>query len=408
MFGLSVLVVPAHAGEVCTPPNCPVPIRVILPGVPQLEVFELDTASFIVTAVIAPAYAYPEFKPLTLDCTCPTGASITPYAENETSVSWQFSWTPSKSQGGTNYSVFFQAMNSYGFSNRDYLLIVVHDLPDIPPITSLQVSTSTSLVGLRVQISGAVTSRVTGEGISAISVNLSFSLDQGGTWTAIGTPRTDERGQFSVQWLPTLTGEFIIKATAMCYCFDYYDLQYHLIRETPGRTAVVDLVVIPVETGQVFSVSTNSTLSGLSYNAQDSTLTFTLSGKTGETGRVDASIAKSLLSDPNRLRLKANSTDLPFNYVSVGDSWLVTFQVQYHSAYIMTMEIGGSSPLGRPAITLINYLPYIVGAGLAATIGSYLLYRKSKVRRSVTRPAEPSTFSSSSFLARRLSFHPLV
>jgi len=206
-------------------------------------------------------------------------------------------------------------------------------------------------------------------------------------------------GSFLVQWIPAVTGDFLIKAETLCEIGQ----GIYLCANNP---TLVALAVLPVEAGQVFSVATNSTLSGLAYDAVDATLTFKLSGDNGEGARVDVSIAKSLLADPSLLRLKANSSELPFEFFSVGDSWLVTFTVHFESTFLMTMEItDGGTDSSKSVSTLSSYWPYFMaGAGLAVA-GAYLFYRKSKALRSATTQASAP---SSSSLKMNMSQNPLL
>lgn len=114
-------------------------------------------------------------------------------------------------------------------------------------------------------------------------VTLAFAI-QNGNYNQSVNIRTDTNGRFSADWIPTITGNYLITGS--------YD---------PCQTTVVSLSVVPAGTQYVFSVASNSTVSSLSFNSTGQILSFQLSGQTKQVAAIDVSIAKSVLPTPASL-----------------------------------------------------------------------------------------------------------
>ena len=71
--------------------------------------------------------------------------------------------------------------------------------------------TSSADAGLKAIISGSLTSD--GAGLSAIPILLSYSATGGSTWHDISQITTVSDGSYSIVWIPSATGEYVVKAT---------------------------------------------------------------------------------------------------------------------------------------------------------------------------------------------------
>ena len=145
--------------------------------------------------------------------------------------------------------------------------------PTLPsPSLSFDCISSTTYSGFNVQIQGTLT--YDGTGISGAGIQISYSVTGGATWQDLAYVNTDNNGSFSVSWNPSASGNDVIRAT------------------WPGNdiyssvSATVNFAVAPFNNqGQnIFSVTSNSTLTNLAFNSATDQLSFSVSGPSGTTG----------------------------------------------------------------------------------------------------------------------------
>jgi hypothetical protein len=116
-----------------------------------------------------------------------------------------------------------------------------------------------------------------------------------------------------VQWIPSATGYFIIKAEWAG------NSTYTSVNNT------VTLSVIPYENQYAFSVESNSTVSGLTFDTNSQTLSFSVSGENGTEGYARVTIAKDLVPDITQLKVRLDGVDYNYSAVSLDDSCLLAF-----------------------------------------------------------------------------------
>ena len=95
---------------------------------------------------------------------------------------------------------------------------------------------------------------------------------------------------------------------------------------------------------QVFSVSSNSTVSSLMFDSTTSQLKFTVSGDSGTTGYVQVCVPKNLLPVPGDLRVSLDGQDVTYQVFSQGDAWIVTTGY-HHSTHSVVMALSSSTAL---------------------------------------------------------------
>jgi len=177
--------------------------------------------------------------------------------------------------------------------------------------TQLLVScqSSTSISNFRVMINGSLT--YNGIGISGAPIILSYSTNEGSSWQGLTTVDTDSNGNFLAEWLPSVTGSFLINAT------------YAGSPIYPGTSTVVSLVIAPYsyENAQdVFSVESNSTVSDLAFNSTSGHLSFTVSGPSGTTGYANVYISKSLVNGTSNIKAYIDGNAVSYRATSTADS----------------------------------------------------------------------------------------
>jgi len=199
------------------------------------------------------------------------------------------------------------------------------------PTLSFYCVSSTSLSGFHVKINGALA--YPNGGVPGAGVRFSYSATGGLTWHDLAYVITGQDGNFSVAWMPTASGNYLIKGE-----YTFYS----------NVSTIVEFAVTPNPDNQMFSVSSNSTLSSLAYNSATNQLSFTVTGATGTFGYVEACIPKTLLSDASSLQVTLDGTITPFTVLSEGDTWLITI-MYHHSTHAVVMDLDSSTSTPTPS-----------------------------------------------------------
>ena len=130
-------------------------------------------------------------------------------------------------------------------------------------------------------------------------------------------------------------------------------------------------------------VDSNSTVTGLAFNSTNRKLSFNVSGASGTIGFANITIAKSLIGDINGVKAYLDGDPTNFNFVSVGDSWLLQFTYQ-HSTHRVDVSLGsapattGSAGLSPLTNSVISIIGVISGAVLLITVAWSLLGEAGK------------------------------
>ena len=204
-------------------------------------------------------------------------------------------------------------------------------LPFPSPTLALSCASTTSYSTLNVEISGNLTDN--GNSIPSAPIFITYSVTGGNTWESLTDVNTASDGSFSVQWHPSVTGNYLIEAT---FNGDSND--------SPAST-VVNLAIMPYttqNTQNVFSVTSNSTVSSLAFNSTSRAISFTVSGPSGTTGYVNAYIDKSLIADISTLSVYLDGNQQAYAVSSQGNSWIIYF-TYHHSTHSVVMNLDISS-----------------------------------------------------------------
>ena len=202
------------------------------------------------------------------------------------------------------------------------------------PNLSFYCLSSTTLSGFNVKIQGSLTDN--GVALPGAGIQLSYSVTIGSTWQNLAYVITGNDGSFSCSWTPSVSGIYVIKA------------------EWPGNTQyssanVTDNFAVEPFNNQnqnIFSVTSNSTLTGLAFDSAANELSFSVSGEPGTSGLTAVCIPQSIMVDISKLTVKLDADVISYNVNSGGNIWIVTFTYN-HSSHIITLELG-SSPTPTP------------------------------------------------------------
>ncbi len=220
---------------------------------------------------------------------------------------------------------------------------------------TISCSPSTTYVGFKVDITGKLTNSLKG-GISGVTIVLNYQVPGVPTWNLIQSVTTKADGTFSVIWIPTATGYYLIEARWAGN--DNWP---------PGAKNTVNLAITPYSDEYVFSVESNSTVSSLVFNSKSRELSFTLSGPTGTYGYVDIIIAKSLIANVADIRVYLNGTQTDYTVTSADNSWRLHF-TYHHSTYKLIVRLGPTpfippqlvTPLTIGTLTIILIIATVI------------------------------------------------
>ena len=229
----------------------------------------------------------------------------------------------------------------------------------MPTSISISTSATSSLIGYTVNINGAL-SDAYGNAIGNEPVVLYYALPAVSGLFIITSTTTDNNGQYSAQWIPTATGAFSIVAEwtgNMTY--------------SPASSNVT-LNSIPAMNQYVFSVESNSTITGLAFNTTSQELSFTASGPSGTTGYAKVTIAKSLVSNITNIRVYLDNNQTDYSITSTDDSWLLTFNYT-HSTHNVAVDLNVATVPEFPSFLILPLF-------FITTLLSALIYRKRRQR----------------------------
>jgi uncharacterized repeat protein (TIGR02543 family) len=202
--------------------------------------------------------------------------------------------------------------------------------PGLPvPSLSFYCASSTSFSGFNVELSGALSYDNTG--LSGAGIVLSYSATGGATWHDLAYILTDDYGSFSAFWMPSASGNYVVRAVW------YSDGVFSTVSTT------VNFAVAPnPNENEVFSVTSNSTVSSLMFDSSTAQLRFSVSGETGTIGYVQVCVPKTLLPIPGDLKVYLDGQDVTYQVFSKGDAWIITTEY-HHSSHTVVMALSESS-----------------------------------------------------------------
>jgi len=242
-------------------------------------------------------------------------------------------------------AVQWQTTSTFLDSNKTWNPLVYCTLP-----SELAFSTicTTYFLGFQVRVEGNLTCNAIG--IADAQVLLSYSVTGGASWNDIMLVSTATNGHFSADWLPTATGNYIVRALWTG------NLTY------PSATRTLNLSVIPYENQYVFTVESNSTISDLTFDSNSHRLSFVAGGENGTAGYTKVTIAKNLAPDITKLKVHLDQTEYEYTVVNMTDSWVLFFEYN-HSIHQIEIDLG-QNPIPEFSSFLIIAL-FMIGTVLA-------------------------------------------
>ncbi len=277
---------------------------------------------------------------------------------------------------GANFSdiVLYSIVAWYHYSNGSPGAFYVDDLSvsseqpssplsPKPAAVSLGASAESTELGYILDFDGALTT-FEGEPLAGKQVILSYMITGTAVWNPFSSVITDGNGVFSASWIPTATGNFMVKAEWQG------DANY------PAACSVKNVSVLRGSKENVFLAESNSTLSSLSLNSTSNEINFAVSGPAGTTGYVRFLLPNYLLQDPNSLKVYKDGALINYTVSTVGNQ-AVLYIVYSHSSHEMRISLPeyiafDGSENSSSGISVI--LSYVFAFAVVAAVVSLTLF----------------------------------
>jgi len=231
---------------------------------------------------------------------------------------------------------------------KSTVLTQISILPEIPSAT----------LGSPITIGGKLTD-LNGSALSNEVVVLWYTFTGLTEWVPISSSFTNDAGEYSVQWVNTASGNFTLRA-------GWSGNSTHL-----GASSTTTLSILPYQKQTVFLVESNSTVTALAFDSASSELRFSVTGSSGTTGFVRATVAKSLVANGADLKVYLDGNQLNYEATSNADSWLLSFTYA-HSTHEVSIALakngGGITSLGIESWTWIIVAIIIVAIGTSLIV----------------------------------------
>jgi hypothetical protein len=224
-----------------------------------------------------------------------------------------------------------------------------------PTTLTISLSSSTSYIGFNVGIDGILTSE-TGQ-VSDVPILLSYSVTEGRTWNKISQMYTSLDGSYSAEWMPVATGTYRVKAA---WAGDSF--------LTPS-TAVINLVVVKANEDALFSITSNSTILGSTFNSTSRELSFAVTGPSETMGYVNLFIPKTEIGNVDDIRVYFDNSQIIFSTSQLEDSWLLHFEYP-HSTHRISIKLG----YARNIFSIENPLVRIGLIGITIAAGCIIVF----------------------------------
>lgn len=240
--------------------------------------------------------------------------------------------------------------------------------PPTPTPTSTQMSisvdTSSTAVGSAVNVNGRLLD-LNGDPLQDKSITLSYAVTDNTTWVPLGSGITNDSGEYEIQWVNTASGTFTLKA-------EWNGNEAYL-----GSSATATLSFLPYDNQNLFLLESNSTVTALAFNSTSLTLSFTVNGTSETTGYAKATIAKSIVTNAENIKVYLDGNQLNYEVTSNANAWLLTFTYE-HSSHQLRINLAASETTTTfPGIEL--WIGIVVGLIIVIGIGLLVYFKKHKL-----------------------------
>jgi len=208
----------------------------------------------------------------------------------------------------------------------DVTAISKNEAPDEAVLSQISIDPEVpaTTIGTPISIKGKLADS-NGVALTNENVVLSYSFQGIDGWIPISSSNTDTNGEYMIQWANTATGYFALK-------IQWSGNQAHL-----GCQNSTTVNILPYEDNKVFFVQSNSTLTALSFNSTAAELAFSVTGPSETQGYTQVFLEKSLISNPEGLKVLLDDAQIDYVLTALDDAWLITIYYS-HSTHEITMQ----------------------------------------------------------------------
>ena len=206
-----------------------------------------------------------------------------------------------------------------------------------------------------VQILGSLISNNTGVPLANMTFSYRSISDNETDLHQFATINTDSNGNFSVNWQFPDAGSYIINAT------------YHGSPEYGPVFDGINVLVTGDETPKVFSVESNSTVTGIEFKQESSELNLSVTGQSGTIGFVNLYVSKSLVENVSAIQAYIDGNPVSFTVTSTEDSWILHFYY-HHSSHNIMFDLSEADISSVPEMPKASSVPEMSKAVLLLII----------------------------------------
>ncbi|MCL5949697.1 MAG: hypothetical protein M1490_04390 [Candidatus Bathyarchaeota archaeon] len=241
--------------------------------------------------------------------------------------------------------------------------------PSLPtPSIDVSCKSTNTVTGFKVEIDGKLS--LNGNPLSDQPVLISYSVTGGNSWQSLTLLKTLSDGRFVAVWTPSVNGNYLIKATV------------ESSSTMNGASEIINLALTPDAEQNVFTLTSNSTITQFAFNSTSKELGFIAEGPSDTIGYVHIYIPKTIISDISTLKTYVDGNEVSFNSESQTDSWLISFSYS-HSQHTITMTMSEALQVSNPNTdSLPQWLLYTIPAALVVAIAVIAVVFKSRTKKS--------------------------
>jgi hypothetical protein len=198
-------------------------------------------------------------------------------------------------------------------------------------------------------------------------IQLSYCVSTGQKWVSLPTVKTDDNGRFAADWQLPASGIYTVKALWSG------DQKY----EQSAKT--ISFAVTPFQNNEVFSITSNSTITDLKFDSANMQLSLMVNGSSETTGYINIVMAQSLVPNADALKIYLDGKEVAHTIEAQSDYWLITF-TYHHSSHKVTIDLVPSTTQNSNQVEVWLLIP--IAATAIAVIAAFSLMYKQKRHRS--------------------------
>jgi hypothetical protein len=195
------------------------------------------------------------------------------------------------------------------------------------------------------------------------------------SWALISSVKTDGSGSYLATWAPMATGYYVLRV------------------EWPGNdthrlsSSTTTLSSIPYKSQYVFTVESNSSISGMSFDDADSILSLSVSGPTDTWGYARLLVAQDLVKDVKNIKVSADGATEGFKATLSGDSYILALDYP-DSVRRLSVDLGAAAPTMVSGEGGVSWHLYLAVVSIAV-IGTAFLILWSRTGRGLLTRVSP-------------------